>query len=71
MTSSLQKAIARLQELPEERQDQLARLVLLEIEEDEKWMRSTANYAKPLQRLIDKVSLLQKIEEGERQDRIW
>jgi hypothetical protein len=41
MTKTLQEAIERLQQMPEDRQDLLAKLMLHEIEEDEKWMRST------------------------------
>jgi hypothetical protein len=55
MTKSLQEAIARLQQMPEDRQDLLARLMLHEIEEDEKWMRSTAANANKLQGLINEV----------------
>jgi len=55
MTKSLQEAIARLQQMPEDRQDLFARLVLQEIEEDERWMRSTASNADKLQGLINDV----------------
>jgi hypothetical protein len=55
MTKTLQEVIARLQQLPEERQDQLAQWVLLEIEEDEKWMRSTSENARKLRGLVDDV----------------
>ena len=52
MTKSLEEAIARLQQMPEDRQDLLARMVLHEIEEDEKWSRSTADHADQLQGLV-------------------
>lgn len=55
MTKTLQEAIERLQQIPEDRQDLLAKLVLHEIEEDEKWMRSTEANAGKLQGLISEV----------------
>lgn len=55
MTKSLPEAIDRLQQMPEDRQDLLARLVLHEIEEDEKWTRSTAAYEGNLQAFISEV----------------
>ncbi len=41
--------------MPEERQDLIARLVLQEIEDDERWMRSTDSNSEKLQRLIGEV----------------
>jgi hypothetical protein len=55
MTKALQEAIDRLQQMPEDRQDLLARLVLHEIEEDEKWTRSTAANAEKLQAVVTEV----------------
>lgn len=55
MTKTLQEAIERLQQIPEDRQDLLAKLVLHEIEEDEKWMRSTEANAGKLPGLIKQV----------------
>jgi hypothetical protein len=55
MTKALQEAIARLQQMPEDRQDLLARLLLQEIEEDEKWIHSTATNAEKLQGLVNEV----------------
>jgi hypothetical protein len=55
MTNALQEAISRLQQMPEERQDLLARLLLHEIEEDEKWSHSTAANAEKLKAFVDEV----------------
>ena len=72
MTKSLQAAIERLQQLPEDRQDSLASLVLQEIEEDEKWLASTEQHSEKLGDLgtsafLERVDLLKKIEAAERQ----
>ncbi|HVT26847.1 MAG TPA: hypothetical protein VHE81_02405 [Lacipirellulaceae bacterium] len=42
MTPALEEAIERLRQMPEERQDAYARLLLREIVADEQWRRSTA-----------------------------
>jgi len=55
MTEKLQEAIDRLQQMPEDRQDILAKLVLHEIDEDEKWAKSTEANADKLRRLIGEV----------------
>ncbi len=55
MTKALQEAIDRLQQMSEDRQDSLARLLLHEIEEDEKWSRSTAANAAKLKTFVDEV----------------
>jgi hypothetical protein len=55
MTNALEQAIKRLQQMPEDRQDSLARLVLHEIEEDERWMRSTESHAGKLEGLVKDV----------------
>ncbi|BBO35951.1 hypothetical protein [Lacipirellula parvula] len=55
MTKTLQEAIERLQQMPEDRQDLLARLVLHEIDEDEKWAKSTAANVDKLRGLIGEV----------------
>lgn len=52
MTKALQDAIERLQQMPEDRQDLLAKLVLHEIEEDEKWAKSTEASADKIHGLI-------------------
>lgn len=55
MSQILESAIERLRQMPEDRQDLLARLMLHEIEEDERWTRSTKANADKLQGLIDNV----------------
>jgi hypothetical protein len=55
MSSIVEQAIERLRQMPEDRQDSLSRLVLQEIEEDERWMRSTDSNSEMLQRLIGEV----------------
>ncbi|HZZ28109.1 MAG TPA: hypothetical protein VFE46_08910 [Pirellulales bacterium] len=52
MTDALKQAIERLQQMPEERQDMIARLMLHEIEEDERWMRSTESHSAKLQGFV-------------------
>ncbi len=52
MTKALEKVIERLQQMPDERQDALAAMVLHEIEEDERWMRSTVTNEGKLQGLV-------------------
>jgi hypothetical protein len=55
MSSSVDHAIERLRQMPEDRQDLLARLVLHEIEEDERWMSSTSANEDKLQRLVERI----------------
>jgi hypothetical protein len=55
MSEIIEHAIERLRQMPEERQDLLARLMLHEIEEDERWMQSTDSNADKLQGLVDRV----------------
>jgi hypothetical protein len=55
MTNALQEAIDRLQQMPEDRQDLLARFLIHEIEEDEKWSASTAENADKLQAFVNEV----------------
>jgi len=55
MTDTLQKAIQQLQQMPEERQELLAQLVLHEIEQDRRWTQSTEAYADKLRGLVDDV----------------
>lgn len=55
MTDSLQKAISQLEQMPADRQDMLARLVLHEIEEDRKWTESTNAHEQKLQGLVDDI----------------
>jgi hypothetical protein len=55
MSTIVDHAIERLRQMPEERQDLIARLVLHEIEEDERWMRTTDANADKLQGLVNRV----------------
>ena len=55
MTKALQHAIQRLQQVPEERQDAVAALVLHELDEDERWERSTVTHAAKQQGLVEDV----------------
>ncbi len=55
MTDTLQKAIEQLQQIPEERQELLAKLVLHEIEQDQQWAQSTEAHAGKLRGLVDNV----------------
>lgn len=55
MTDTLQKAIEQLQQMPEERQDSLARLVLHEIEQDQLWAQSTEKHTDKLGNLVDDI----------------
>jgi hypothetical protein len=55
MTKALQDAIARLQQMPEDRQNLLACLLIQEIEEDEKWLASTAANVEKLEGLVNDV----------------
>ena len=49
MTSALEQVIERLREMPPDRQEAFARLLLREILADEQWMRSAAQHAEWLQ----------------------
>ena len=49
MTPALEEAIERLRQMPPDRQDAFARLLLREMVADEQWMRSIAQYAEWLQ----------------------
>lgn len=55
MSHILEQAVARLRQVPEDRQDLIARLILHELEEDERWMQSTDSNASKLQTLVDQV----------------
>jgi hypothetical protein len=52
MTETLENAIERLRQMPADRQDSFAKLLLYEIEEDERWTRSTAANAAKLTGLV-------------------
>lgn len=49
MTPALEQAIERLRQMPPERQDAFARMLLREIIADEHWLRSTAAIAESQQ----------------------
>ena len=55
MTRALQQAIERLQQAPDDRQDALAALLLHELDEDERWLRSTADNTEKLRELVQDV----------------
>ena len=55
MTDLMQRAIERLRIVPDELQDQFAGFVLHELQEDERWTRSTEVNADELKNLIDDV----------------
>ena len=55
MSTIVEQAIERLRQMPEDRQESLARLVLQEIEEDERWMKSTAASEDKLEQLVEQV----------------
>ena len=63
MTKTLEQAIERLRQMPAERQDSLAQLLLHEMEEDERWQRSTEVNEGKLRGLVDEV--LEADERGE------
>jgi hypothetical protein len=53
MTRLLEQAIERLRAMPENQQDQLARFLLRELEEDQRWSRSTAAHEGKLKGFAD------------------
>lgn len=55
MTRLMEKAIERLRAIPEPQQDRLAQFLLNELEEDDRWLRSTADHEGKLKVLIDNV----------------
>jgi hypothetical protein len=55
MTKTLEQAIERLRQMPEERQDMLARLLLHEMEQDDLWNCTTEKYADKLKGLVENV----------------
>jgi hypothetical protein len=55
MSNALQEAIDRLRQIPEDRQDSLARLILHEMEEDDRWCKSTADNADRLGGFVDEI----------------
>ncbi len=55
MTQLMEKAIERLRAVPESKQDQLAQFLLAELEDDEKWSRSTAEHEGKLRGFVEKL----------------
>jgi hypothetical protein len=55
MTRLMEQAIERLRALPETQQDPLARFLLNELEDDQRWAASTLRHADALGRLADRV----------------
>jgi hypothetical protein len=55
MSSNLEQVIERLRQMPEDRQDLLAQFMLHEIEEDERWMRSTDSHSDKLQSFVHQI----------------
>lgn len=55
MTKTLEAAIERLRQMPAERQDSLAQLLLHEMEEDERWQQSTERNAEKLRGFVNEV----------------
>jgi hypothetical protein len=55
MAKTLEQAIERLQQLPAERQERLAQLLLHELDEDQRWLDSTAASAEKLRGLVEDV----------------
>jgi len=55
MTKLLEQAIGRLQDVSEDRQDQLAGLLLHELQEDELWIASTQAREQKLGNLVEDI----------------
>ena len=55
MTRLMEQAIERLRAVPEPQQDELARFVLNELEDDERWTASTAAHVDKLRALSERV----------------
>jgi hypothetical protein len=55
MTKLMEQAIERLKSLPDEEQDQVAGLVLSELDDDRRWAASTERDTHKTQALIDAV----------------
>jgi hypothetical protein len=51
----MEQAIARMKSIPEDRQDQVAGLVLNELDEDDRWSRSTGAHADKLRRVVHEI----------------
>jgi hypothetical protein len=55
MTRLMEQVIEQLRAVPEGQQDRLARFLLKELEEDQRWIRSTADHEGKLKSLVDTV----------------
>ena len=55
MSQTVEDAIARLRQMPEDRQEKLAGLLLHEIEEDDRWLKSTAAHSDKLSGFVAEV----------------
>jgi hypothetical protein len=55
MTKSLEHAIERLRQMSEEQQDSIAKLLLHELDEDERWAQSTATHFQQLETLANDI----------------
>lgn len=55
MSSRVEQAIERLRALPESQQEELARFLLSELDEDERWAATTRRHLDGLGRLCDRV----------------
>ena len=55
MTQLLEKAIERLKAVPEQEQDAMARWLLSELEEDERWAATTDKYKDGVARMMKRV----------------
>ena len=55
MTRLMEQAIEKLRTVPDAQQDGLARFLLNELEEDNRWSQSTAQHEARLKTLIDTV----------------
>jgi hypothetical protein len=55
MTTSMEQAIERLRQVPEEQQDLIARLVLHEIDEEERWAKTTEQHSDKLATLVAEI----------------
>jgi hypothetical protein len=55
MTRLMEKVIEQLRAVPEGQQDRLARFLLDELEEDQRWLGSTAENEGKLKALVDTV----------------
>lgn len=52
MTKTLEQAIERLKQMTEDQQDSLAQFLLHEIDEDERWQKTTARHEGKLQDFV-------------------